>query len=161
MPCAEIVFKILEKSEAQKAEEFVKAVLFEFGQNAKSSIDLQDIYNYYFTENHGRFWIVANNSNDIIGALGVTISHVSNKSVLRRLYVRSDYRRKGIGQVLCSIAIDYLKSQEVTEIYATVSQNRVSALNFYNKNGWGVITRPPRLKGLKATNNNIFIKKTI
>ena len=55
---------------------------------------------------------------------------------VERIYIRSDYKRRGYGQQLLSFAEEFAKAKQKTSLWLGVWEHHANALAFYNKMGF-------------------------
>ena len=55
---------------------------------------------------------------------------------VERIYIRSDYKRRGYGQQLLSFAEEFAKAKQKTSLWLGVWEHNANALAFYNKMGF-------------------------
>lgn len=113
----------------------------------KELIDLNNIEEYY----KGNFWIAIDNRK-IIGSIGLLVN--SSIGEIKRLYISSDYRRKGIGTLLYHHLEQTAKNMKIKELQLSAGINLENAHNFYKKMGY---TR----YGISDSDNSYRYKKAI
>lgn len=113
----------------------------------KELIDLNNIEVYY----KGNFWIAIDNKK-IIGSIGLLIKGTIGE--IKRVYVSSDYRRKGIGTLLYNELEKIAKNMKIQELQLSAGINLENAHHFYKKMGY---TR----YGISDSGNSYRYKKTI
>lgn len=96
--------------------------------------DLLDIYTYYF-KNKDMFWIGIDENNRVIGCLGTKIIN-KNEMWLKRLYVKTTLKRRGIGSQLLMTAETYAKNKGISKIYTHFAVDYIEAQNFYPKHSF-------------------------
>lgn len=125
----------------------------EFGYTNIERPDLYDIPNIY-QQNGGNFWIAILN-NKIIGTIAIQ-NYENGRGFLKRMYVKKELRKKGIGQELINILLKFAKNSGYKIIYTSTVEEFISARNFYNKNGFIEINNLP--DDLDAPGDNIFLE---
>lgn len=95
----------------------------------KELIDLNNIETYY----KGNFWIAIDNGK-IIGSIGLLMKGTIGK--IKRVYVSSAYRRKGIGTLLYNEIEKIAKNMKIQELQLSAGINLENAHNFYEKIGY-------------------------
>ena len=94
--------------------------------------DLEDIPKYYSRK--GNFWVVEDNDR-IVGTVGILDDH-GDFVWLKRLFLLSSYRMKGIGRKLLKIALDHCKKEHIKQIRAITSTHVEIAENMLVKTGF-------------------------
>ncbi len=83
----------------------------------------------------------------LVGTIGIYSDHhvkSSHKVTIWGMYVRSDYRRKGLGKTLVAKAIDHAKfKMNARTVYLSVESNNLAAKNLYLGCGFKVWGREP------------------
>ncbi|NLZ47885.1 MAG: GNAT family N-acetyltransferase [Clostridiales bacterium] len=82
----------------------------------------------------------------IIGLIQVYIKETPDINILKKrkfayidsLYVKEEYRKKGIGKLLFNEALNWIYSNKVSEVELNVWQFNQDAINFYKK--WDLIS---------------------
>lgn len=87
---------------------------------------------YFKDENYAYYFILYFNS--VVGYMG--IKREDNKLFLSKLYVKSEYRRKGIAGKCIDLMVERCKIENLTEIYLTVNKHNERAISAYLKNGF-------------------------
>src|ERR1043166_958602 len=64
-----------------------------------TGIDIEDIQGAYMSSPGGHFWVAENQAGEVVGMIGVQ-HHEDGEAEIRRLRVRVDHRRRGIGTAL-------------------------------------------------------------
>jgi ribosomal protein S18 acetylase RimI-like enzyme len=96
-----------------------------------TGLDIDDIDHAYMVPgNH--FWVVENASGEIVAMLGV--QHVEQGvAEIRRLRVRLDHRRRGIGQALIETALKFCNDNGYLKITLDTFMERDAALRLFDK----------------------------
>lgn len=113
----------------------------------KELIDLNNIDVYY----KGNFWIAIDNGK-IIGSIGLLMKGTIGE--IKRVYISSDYRRKGIGTLLYNQLEQTAKNMNIKELQLSAGINLENAHNFYEKIGY-------IRYGISDSGNSYRYKKTI
>lgn len=69
------------------------------------------------------FWIAVDNSNNIVGTIGILNDKISNTAKLHSLYVKKEYRKNGIATVLYNYGIDFAKKVRLQRYNITYIQS--------------------------------------
>jgi len=81
------------------------------------------------------FWIVLNNNQRVIGMLGTdTVS--KNEMWLRRLFIKPEIKRNGLGSALLSVAEEYAISKGISIIHTRFPDSYIEASKFYPAKGF-------------------------
>lgn len=59
------------------------------------------------------FWIAVNNSDNIVGTIGIINDKISNTAKLHSLYIKKEYRKNGIAKVLYNYALSFAKEVRI------------------------------------------------
>lgn len=103
------------------------------GRIPKLNEDLLDIKKNYF-DNGQPFWIALDEFDRVIGCIGTKIK--DKELFLSRLYIKSDYKRKGIGSKLLKIAEDSAKDRGYKEVHVHLGKDYLESHVFYPKHGY-------------------------
>ena len=120
----------------------IDRILREFGYAFSRSLDrdLLDIPKYY-TKRGGRFWILADSNDKVVGTIGVSrINRFVCK--LRRFYISRRYRHKGWGLQLYRKALDYIRRKGYREIWMSTTPHLKDSLRFQEKAGFKLSKKP-------------------
>jgi len=89
-------------------------------------------------------FLVAEEKEKIIASLA--LKKKSKKIVkLKRMYVKTSFQRKGIGQKILEEAINFCKEKRFQKIILTTYSPMKPAIKFYQKNGFKIVKNPPDL----------------
>jgi ribosomal protein S18 acetylase RimI-like enzyme len=78
--------------------------------------------------------LVVNNFSDIIGYLIASVNNSMGE--IDSLYIRPEFRKSGIGSSLTIKAIDWLNSQNCSQIKVAIAEGNEKVLDFYSKFGF-------------------------
>jgi ribosomal protein S18 acetylase RimI-like enzyme len=96
-----------------------------------TALDLDDIERAYMIPgNH--FWVVENAAGEIVGMLGVQQAE-KGVAEIRRLRVRQDHRRRGIGQALVETALKFCHESGYLKITLDTFMEREAAVRLFDK----------------------------
>lgn len=131
-----------------KINDFVISIYVEeYGFEEHRSI-IENDDNSVYSKQGGNFWIALDNNNDIIGTIAVY--KLDEKSVeLKRLYVRKDYRGKGLSKALYEKVIQYCKKNSFNRIFLGTYDKLETAINFYIKRGFKEIENRRETNGAR------------
>ncbi len=104
------------------------------GRVPKLNEDLLDIKKNYFDKGHP-FWIALDEFDRVIGCIG-TRNDENGKIFLSRLYIKFDYKRKGIGSQLLQLAEDSARKRGYKEIHVHLGKDYLESHIFYPKHGY-------------------------
>lgn len=96
--------------------------------------DLLDVNANYISSGN-RFWIAIDDNDRVIGTIGTKIIS-ENEMWLKRLYVKSSMKRKGIGKMLYKKAEEFAVEKGVNTIYTRFSPDYFEAQKFYPAMGF-------------------------
>jgi len=100
--------------------------------------DLLDIP-FYYERNGGAFWIAVE-ENEVIGTIAF-MNYGNGNAVLKKFFVRSDWRNKKIGYALYEVLIDYLKEKNYKQVLLDTPSVARASHQFYEKSGFQKITK--------------------
>ena len=103
--------------------------------------DLLDIQKSYM-DNGGMFWIAIDESDRVIGSVGVRMIDNSNECYIHRLFVKCNQKHNGIGTKLLTTAEEYVKKngKDATLVHLGKPKEQwFESWKFYPKNGYGEI----------------------
>lgn len=113
----------------------------------KELVDLNNIEAYYKDN-----FLLAIDNGKIIGSIGLLIN--GNIGEIKRVYISSDYRRKGIGTLLYNQLELIAKNSKIKELQLSAGINLKNAHHFYEKMGYTCY-------GISDSGNSYRYKKTI
>ncbi len=104
------------------------------GHNAPNDtgLDMEDIQSFYMSSPGGKFWVAENDGGEVVGMIGVQ-TYESGEGEIRRLRVRSDHRRRGIGTRLLETAIRYCKDMQHLRVTLDTFMDREPAMKLFDK----------------------------
>ena len=82
----------------------------------------------------GRFW-VALKGDELVGTVGIR-DLGDGLAILKRMFVKSEYHGRGLGQQLLDTALHFAKSKGYTRIMLNTHKNMKRAHHFYEKNNF-------------------------
>ena len=90
----------------------------EFGfEECRKELEEQD--NYEYIQNGGRLWIALDDDDNVIGTIGLK-KHSDDDVELKKLYVRKDYRGKGVSKELYNTMLE--ESKKDSELGRYISE---------------------------------------
>lgn len=127
-----IIYKEFNKNYKEEVIELVLGVQqdeFNVSITREEQPDLLDIENNY--QVGGNFWIAIDND-EVVGTIGL-LALDKNILALRKMFVKPEYRGKGISKKLLDIAKQFAKENDFKEIYLGTIEVYKAALKFYKK----------------------------
>ena len=99
--------------------------------------DLSDIGSFFLKR--GNFW-VATEDGRVVGTVGVFDLGGGN-AVLRKMFVRKEYRGKGVSKGLLAELLEWAKRSGFRRVYLGTTPLYLAAHRFYEKNNFAEITK--------------------
>ncbi len=93
----------------------------------------------YYTAKNGQFW-VACDADTLAGMVGVE-QHSDGAMELRRMYVSSDYRRKGIARKLLDHVENWCHDASYKTLVLSTSELQPAAIRLYETSGFTFIRK--------------------
>ena len=97
-----------------------------------TGIDIDDINAAYMRSPDSHLWVAQTPSGDIVGMVGVQ-QHEPGVGEIRRLRVRADYRRRGIGTLLVEQAIKFCHERGFLKLTLDTYMEREPAIKLFGK----------------------------
>jgi ribosomal protein S18 acetylase RimI-like enzyme len=98
-----------------------------------TGLDMDDVKRAYMDKPGSHFWIAElEGSKEIVGMIGVQ-HHEDNVGEIRRLRVRKEYRRKGIGSGLVETALKFCQERGYLKITLDTFMEREPAIKLFEK----------------------------
>jgi ribosomal-protein-alanine N-acetyltransferase len=97
--------------------------------------DIDNIERAYMSAPGCHFWVAESDHGEIVGMIGVQ-QHTREEGEIRRLRVRIDHRRRGIGSALLERAIQFCKEQQHLKIKLDTFMEREPAMKLFEKFGF-------------------------
>lgn len=97
-----------------------------------TGIDIDDIKLAYMDEPGNHFWVAENLQGEVVGMIGVQ-HHEAGVGEIRRLRVRQDHRRRGIGSKLLETAIRFCHDNGHLKIMLDTYIEREPAIKLFEK----------------------------
>lgn len=144
------MYKIIEYDDKynKKINDFVISIYVEeHGFEEHRSI-VQNHDNSVYIKSGGGFWIALNEKNDIIGT--IALHKQNNKNIeMKRLYVRKEYRGKGVSKALYNKIIQYCIINKFERIFLGTHEKLEQAIQFYLRRGFKEIKNKKRDDGAR------------
>lgn len=121
----------------KQVKDFVISIHEEFGfpYNYELDYDLDDPDKYYKKQG-GIFYLLLDNKS-LIGT--VAIRNLGNrKGELKRLYLKKEFRGKGLGSKLLNRVLDFCRKNDFAKIVLDTNKKQTSAQKLYKRNGFKV-----------------------
>ena len=102
----------------------------------KSKITLED---FITKDNHGSIWMICSGSEQIgyfCLAYSYTLEQYGKDCFLDEIYIKPEYRKRGIGTEIMGFIARYLREKNFKAIHLVVHDNNQSAFKYYLKNGF-------------------------
>jgi GNAT superfamily N-acetyltransferase len=100
-----------------------------------TALDIDDIDAVYMHTDGNHFWIAENLFGEIVGMIGVQ-HHEEGVGQVRRLRVRQDHQRRGIGKALLEAAIKFCQKNEYLKIAMESFAERKTTVEMFSKLGF-------------------------
>jgi ribosomal protein S18 acetylase RimI-like enzyme len=97
-----------------------------------TGLDVEDVPGAYLATPSNHFWVAETNDRQIVGMIGVQ-SHRDGEAEIRRLRVRQDHRRRGIGARLLETAIKWCQDRGCLKVTLDTYMEREPALKLFEK----------------------------
>jgi len=94
--------------------------------------DIDDIERAYLAVDGNHFWVAENQTGEVVGMIGVQ-HHEPGVGEIRRLRVRQDHRRRGIGSKLLETAIKFCHDHGHLKITLDTFIDREPAIKLFEK----------------------------
>lgn len=111
----------------------------ELEENELGEIAFERCYRYNIA-NDKNCYLVAEDDGQVVGFLSchgqMLLHHADWVYEIQELYVRNEYRSKGVGKLLLDTIIEQLKDIEYDVLEVTSNKSRTDAHRFYLKNGF-------------------------
>ena len=97
-----------------------------------TGMDIDDIEWAYMKPAGNCFWVAENAAGEVVGMVGVQ-AHEAGCGEVRRLRVRSDHRRRGIGSALVENALRFCQEKGYVKIELDTFMDREPAIRLFEK----------------------------
>lgn len=132
------VIKEFEDKYNEKVNQFIISIFVEEFGFEKARDELEKQNNYEYIENGGGFWIALDEEENIIGTIALR-KHSNKEGEIKKLYVREDYRGKGVSMELYNKAKENSANSNFNRIFLGTNDKLERAINFYLKRGFSPI----------------------
>lgn len=97
-----------------------------------TACDVANIQAAYMKTAGNHFWVAESNDGQIIGTIGVQ-HHDEGVGEIRRLRVRPDHRRRGIGAALLEAALKFCQERAYLKVTLDTFMDRDSAIRLFER----------------------------
>jgi ribosomal protein S18 acetylase RimI-like enzyme len=97
-----------------------------------TGLDIDDIQAAYMSSPDNHFWVAQNMQGEVVGMIGVQ-GHEQGTGEIRRLRVRQDHRRRGIGFKLMEAAVRFCKERQYLKVTLDTYMEREPAIRLFEK----------------------------
>jgi ribosomal protein S18 acetylase RimI-like enzyme len=97
-----------------------------------TGFDIDDIESAYMRPPSNHFWVAEAAGGEVVGMIGVQ-AHEADCGEIRRLRVRSDHRRRGIGSALVETALRFCQEKGYLKIQLDTFLEREAAIRLFEK----------------------------
>jgi ribosomal protein S18 acetylase RimI-like enzyme len=97
-----------------------------------TGFDIDDVELAYMRNPGSHFWIAHDGGNEVLGMIGVQQLD-AGVGEIRRLRVRMDQRRRGIGSMLLQRALEFCRDQGLLKVTLDTYMEREPALKLFQK----------------------------
>ncbi|HEV8290663.1 MAG TPA: GNAT family N-acetyltransferase [Tepidisphaeraceae bacterium] len=97
-----------------------------------TGLDIEDVQGAYLSSDGNHFWVAENMAGEVVGMIAVQI-HRESEAEIRRLRVRQDHRRRGIGAKLLETAIKWCQEMGCLKVTLDTYMEREPALKLFEK----------------------------
>lgn len=97
-----------------------------------TGLDIEDVQGAYFSKPGSHLWVAENDRGEVVGMIAVQ-THRQSESEIRRLRVRQDHRRRGIGAKLLETAIKWCQELGCLKVTLDTYMEREPALKLFDK----------------------------
>lgn len=94
--------------------------------------DIDHIFDVYMKCPGSRFWVAESHSGQIVGMIGVQ-HHDDGNGQIRRLRVRSDFQRRGIGTALLETALRFCQEKNYLKLTLDTFVDRDAAMRLFQR----------------------------
>ena len=97
-----------------------------------SGLDIDDISSAYLQRSDDHFWVAVTREGEVVGMIGVQQVE-DGVAEIRRLRVRNDSRRRGVGSALMETAIRFCRERGILKITLDTFMDRDPAIRLFEK----------------------------
>lgn len=119
----------------EEVNDFIISVFVEEYGFEECREELENQNNYEYIENGGNLWLALDEDGKIVGT--IALRKENDKEVeLKKLYVRRDYRGKGLSKELYNLALNKTRENDFNRIFLGTYDKLDTAIKFYTKRGF-------------------------
>lgn len=108
--------------------------------------ELNSLSNYYSRNVEERIYLIAEIDGKVVGGVGFAkFPFIQNCAEIQKLYLSSEYRRNGIGELLMNKIETKAKKYGYTSLYLETHSNLFEAIQLYEKLGFKKIDKPEHI----------------
>ena len=119
----------------KKVNSFITSIFVEEYGFEEYRKELEEQCYSEYMEQNGKLWIAIDEDENVVGTIAIK-QHNENEAELKRLYVRKDYRGKGLSNELYENLIMQAKENNLKRIFLGTYEKLESAIKFYKKRGF-------------------------
>jgi ribosomal protein S18 acetylase RimI-like enzyme len=97
-----------------------------------TGLDIDDIEQAYMKPPGNHFWVAESETGEVVGMIGVQ-HHDEGTGEIRRLRVKQELRRRGIGSALVETALQFCQSHGYLKITLDTFMEREPAIKLFEK----------------------------
>jgi ribosomal protein S18 acetylase RimI-like enzyme len=97
-----------------------------------TGLDMDDIASAYAARDGNGFWVAQNDAGEVVGMIGVQ-QFDEGRGEIRRLRVRQDHQRRGIGAKLLERALHFCQENGYLKVTLGTSTGTVPAVKLFEK----------------------------
>ena len=129
------IIKEFEDKYNEKVNEFIISIFVEeYGfEQFRRGLEKQNNQNYI--DSGGNLWIALDEYDNVIGTIALR-KHNDKEAEIKKLYVRKDYRGKGLSKELYNKVMEETKEKSFNRIFLGTYDKLESAIHFYLKRGF-------------------------
>lgn len=119
----------------KQVNDFIISILVDEFRFEECRKELEEQDNFEYIKAGGSFWIAVDENDNIIGTIGLR-KYNDKEAELKKLYVRKDYRGKGLSKELYNIMIKKSLDDKLNRIFLGTYEELDVAIKFYLKRGF-------------------------
>ncbi len=139
-----VKIRLATNRDAPLIKQLVFSVLTEFGLTPDPEgldEDLNDVESTYLASG-GLFEVVESGDGAIVGTAGLVI-RTDGKAELRKMYLRKDFRGRGLGRILLERMLNHARAKGVRVVELETNSSLQSAVRLYRAYGFELVNRAP------------------
>ena len=131
-----------------KMNEFIISILVEEFGFEECRKELEEQNNEEYMQKGGYLWMALDDKDNVIGTIALK-KHNENEAELKKLYVKKDYRGKGLSKELYNIFLQQAQKDKYNRIFLGTYDKLETAIKFYLKRGFKQMDKLSEEKGAK------------